>query len=405
MERTGYILPERSVRHRYLIFLMIATLLLVCGCKKKGRDEAGIGYILSTTNLVYYKSYKSLEWENAKAGSSLFRGDYVRTGDNSSTVLVIEGETIRIEENTLIRIDIRKQLTGGNKGVELVILNGDISLENRRVHTSLLNVTRYRDGKPITEDLNNYIKKIVAEKGSIDTGFYSKQVIKLLSPCNGEVLSNMNNLFRWGDSVSGILTITDMDGKKREFPLIMERERHIELKDGVYEWGIYRDGEIISDSCKFEIRSRDMSLRSVEVRSKRKRDSEINLSEKKEEIPPENKKEASREDIFKNRLSRIDKIIKENIESIKNTKRSIDTAKVKNYAIIYNKLDELNNLLQDLKALQESLFMEIMKIDNPSMIARYLSELEEIESNLKGVSKEIMAIQEEIYKSENGDKR
>jgi hypothetical protein len=49
--------------------------------------------------------------------------------------------------------------------------------------------------------------------------------------------------------------------------------------------------------------------------------------------------------------------------------------------------------------------MEIMKIDNPSMIARYLSELEEIESNLKGVSKEIMAIQEEIYKSENGDKR
>jgi len=405
MERTGYILPERSVRHRFLIFLMIATLLLVCGCKKKGRDEAGIGYILSTTNLVYYKSYKSLEWENAKAGSSLFRGDYVRTGDNSSTVLSIEGETIRIEENTLIRIDIRKQLTGGNKGVELVILNGDISLENRPVHTSLLNVTRYRDGKPITEDLNNYIKKIVAEKGSIDTGFYSKQVIKLLSPCNGEVLSNMNNLFKWGDSVSGILTITDMDGKKREFQLIMERERHIELKDGVYEWGIYRDGEIISDSCKFEIRSRDMSLRSVEVRSKRKRDSEINLLEKKEEIPPENKKEASREDIFKNRLSRIDKIIKENIESIKNTKRSIDTAKVKNYAIIYNKLDELNNLLQDLKALQESLFMEIMKIDNPSMIARYLSELEEIESNLKGVSKEIMAIQEEIYKSENGDKR
>lgn len=405
MERTGCVLPRISNKQRFLIFSLFVFLLLTYGCKKKSRVEDGLGYIQIVNKSVYYKNYKSLEWEGAKAGTVLYRGDYIRTGDNSSAILNIEKETISIEENTLIRIDRRQESKDKKEGIELVILNGELVLDNPPGSSSTLTISRLKEGKRINEDLSAYVKKIVTENPVLDTGYHPKEMIELLSPCNDEVLNFNNVLFKWRGDISGELRIASEDGKRFAYALLSENNKYIELKDGIYEWSISRDREIISNRCRFEIRLKDSSLKPVNIRDKKVKGKEIALSGKTEEIPEEKKGESAKEDIVKKRLTNIDRIIQKNIEDIKNTKKSIDVNRVKNYASLYNKLDELNNILQDLKTVEESLLLEIMKLESPSMIADYLLELEDIESNLRGINKEIGSIQQEIYQNNNGEQR
>lgn len=395
MERTGYVLERISVK---ITALLLISSLLFCSCKKENREIIKIGNLIKRENAVYYKNFKSLVWEDARENIPLFKGDYIRTGHSSLAVLQIGEEVINIEENTLIRIDERRSELPEDIDVEIVLLNGDITIEKGRTDQISISVVRIRDGKREEEDIANLVKRVVSAVPDIPDVSSNIQEIGLIYPCNDEVVTVRNPVMRWEREISGILRIYDSEENISEFRLSSERSKRVDLRDGVYRWGLYRGEDLISSRCSFTIRSETESMKLVSVsKGRQKVVREENLEGKTEEILPDSNKETtSKKDIAKKRLVHIQSVISKSIEDIANTRKGIDVSRVRNYAEVYRKLDELNSLLAELKILQESLLIEIIKLESPSMISSYLNELQKIEDNLKDINKEIRDIEKII---------
>ncbi len=396
-ERTGSALLKRLSK---IIFLILLLSIQDCSKRDKRVDE-GIGSILHIESFVFYKKFSSLVWEEAREGLPLFKGDYIRTGDKSSATLIIGGEKIIVNANTLIKID--KKIDDGSRdiSVELVILNGDVSVESSSPPPKAFSVKRLENGKLVLEDISRMLtKREIAVKSLEDTEEIGRE-IELIYPCNNEVIGMNNPVFKWGERVNGTIRIQSDNGRDTEVVVDNEKDRSIELPYGNYSWAIYQENKRISNRCSFSIKGETESLKSINVVSRRNRQHSVNLSEKDEEPVIIKKKSAGeREDIVKKRLGQIQTIIDKSIEHIKDTKRSIDPEKIQNYAELYGKLDELTMLLKDLKVIQESLLIEVIKMDNPSIIVNYLNELEDIERNLSGIDREIKDIEEIIYKAD-----
>ncbi len=372
-------------------------LLLISGCRRENKEVTRLGYIAGVKNSVYYKNFKSLVWEDAREKGHLFRGDYIRTGSGSLAILKIKDEIINVEENTLVKIEERGSNLPEKVEVELVLLNGDITVEQTESTMPSISVVRIKDGKRQIEDVSRLIKKTVRVPDLADVG--NKPIkVGLIYPCNDEVVTIRNPVIRWDSDITGVLRIYDSDENVNEYRLYGERSRRVELDDGKYQWELYSRENGISDRCSFFIKMKMDSMKAVNISKDRRTGKKIvdYFQKNEEKVPEEMKTKKSDSDFAKQRLMHIQTVISKSIDDIKNAKKSIDTTRIKNYAELYRKLDELNSLLIELKVLQESLLIEIMKIESPSLIAGYLNELSEIEDNLKDINHEIRAIETTI---------
>lgn len=395
MERTGCVLQGICVS--LITAFVIALSLSSCTCQGEKEKRLGVGFINDIKNEVYYKNFKSLIWTDARKGMPLFNGDYIRTGDSSLASISIENENLILDENTLIKIEKKGRVGSENVSVELVILNGNISLESSPKLLNSVAVKRMNDGGLITEDLNKLIVKVPDTKLNAEM---KNAVVELLYPCDEKIRIN-NPVFRWNGKINGTLRIYKEKRKILSLDFSNEESRQVELKDGSYEWDIQSYGSADSARCSFEIVSDVESLSPVKSRRRRIKETIPELSGKEDEdVMLSDKKRDEKSDIVKKRLAHIQVTIDRSIEHIRETKKGIDPAKIQNYMGLSQRLDELAELLQELKILQESLLLDVMKMNSPAEIVRYLNELEEIENNIKGIDKEIREVEKVVYQGE-----
>lgn len=390
-------MPERLSK----IFIFILLLCLFDCSRKDTKEGNAIGSIVRIERDVFYKKYNSLTWTKAKIQSPLYKGDYIRTGEDSSAIILIEQEKVILNSNTLIKIDKMEEKINRDVSVELVLLNGDIQIDSSSNIPKALSVKRLDNGKLIPEELSKLIYKKEPLEVPIKGGAEAEDKIELIYPCNDEVINIKNPIFRWNQKISGVIKIYSDDGREEEILVNNEESKNIELQYGAYKWEIIKNNREISNRCSFGVSEKNESMKIVKTISRRSKQPVLALKEKSEElVTPPIKPERQNEDIVKKRLNHIQTVIDRSIEHIKDTKKGIDPEKIKNYLEIYQKLDELTSLLQDLKVVQESLLIEILKVENPTNIVNYLTELEEIENNLKGIDREIKKIEEVLYKGD-----
>lgn len=392
------------MRRIYVDNFLIKVLLIVhlCGCDcQKGKDVGnGLGFISSVKNSVYYKSYNSLVWIKAREKLPVYSGDYVRTGEKSFAIIQFEKERLVLQENTLIKIE--KGLVGNENSlpIEVVVLDGEIYVEEGGDISKNLILKRSSDDKLKFSDVGSSLESVEYGNSKSDV-FYEKELVtRLLYPCNNEKIGINNPVFRWNGKISGLLRIYK---DKKEFDVIYlnnEDSRQLYLPNGLYEWDIAQNDKSISNRCAFEIITSEGVSGKVIPHKRQMRNINLKLAQKEDDIPEvmgqKRRVDKEKSDIVKSRLVAIQKIIDESIEQINKTRKGINPEKIKDYAQIYNKLDELSQLLRELKRVQESLLLEVIRLGNPKVIAKCLSELDDIESNLKEIDKEIKEIEAQL---------
>ncbi len=380
------------------IFFVLFAISFFTGCDfscgREKENNEGLGFISSVKNTVYYKNFRSLVWTKAAEKIPVFGGDYIRTAENSSAVIQIEDDKLVIGENTLIKIEKRRPDRDEGMPVELVILNGDIAVEEGGDSSRTVTVKRLSGGKLKTEE----ISRLKLSKADISDVYENEEdLTELLYPCENEILSINNPVFRWNGKRKGLLKIYRDKAEHSEILIEDEESRQVELEDGSYEWEILLNGRRISTRCSFGISARPLHNEKVGTGRRKVKDISPKLSGKQDEIvQPAEKTNENKSDMVQKRLSDIQKVIDRSMEHIVKTRKSIDPEKVKNYAQIYGKLDELSRLLMELRVIQEALLMEVIKLDNPKVIVKYLNELEDIEKNLRGIDEEIRNIEKTV---------
>ncbi|MCX7943607.1 MAG: hypothetical protein N2746_03770 [Deltaproteobacteria bacterium] len=377
----------------YLFFIVVVS--VSCTCSKEKEKLKGIGVVNEVKNVVYYKNFSSLEWTSAKEGMPLYIGDYVRTGKNSYAVIQVEGDRLRIDEDTLIKIEKRSNKTKEGPKIELVILSGDISIEKNTNVTPAIAVKRFNNGKLITDEISKFLIQnsnwVGFEDGSKE---YHRKKVELLYPCDNEVVTIPYPIFRWRGHIDGLLRIYKDEMEYMVVQINGEENKKVELKDGKYVWGLFEGNKEISSRCSFEIASKHGHLSPIRTGMRPNRDLSATITGKAEEIITLPKRENDKKvDMVHERLRHIQKVIDTSIEHIRETRKSINPDKIKNYAELYNKLDELGNILGELKVLHDSLLLEVMRLNDPKVIVQYLNELTDIEKNLNGIDKEIKEIE------------
>ncbi|MCX7958240.1 MAG: hypothetical protein N3B13_04270 [Deltaproteobacteria bacterium] len=386
---------QKTLYKRAIILLLLSLLVFSrCTCRKEREEDKGLGFILSVKNTVFYKNFRSLVWVSASENLPLYAGDYIRTGDKSSATVMIEKSELIVDENTLIKIEKKGITRENSQPIEIVILFGDISHKDSPQGYSRVEFKRLRDGKIVKEDLINKNKPEWEEDSDNIADIRDIFKVQPVSPCLNEKMNKGNILFRWDKKSSGILRVYRNKSDLISVRLYDEDSKSLELESGSYEWEITDSGNNISQKCSFVIAPEVISEVNISGKSRKIKYVSPVLSPKRENIIESAQKEGeAKQDVVKMRLENIQKVIDNNIDQIKNTRKSINPEKIKNYAQIYAKLDELISLLNELRVVQSALLMEVIKLNDPRVIVKYIDELEDIEKNLKGIEAEVRNVE------------
>jgi len=88
------------------------------------RKEEPIGTVVIRKNIVQRRLSDRVLWDRLASGSPVYEGDLIRVADMSKAALYIDGNSIDLGENTLIRI-IRAPL---GKGFQIIMSEGNLSV-------------------------------------------------------------------------------------------------------------------------------------------------------------------------------------------------------------------------------------------------------------------------------------
>ena len=88
------------------------------------RKEEPIGTVVIRKNIVQRRLSDRVLWDRLASGSPVYEGDLIRVADMSKAALYIDGNSIDLGENTLIRI-IRAPL---GKGYQIIMSEGNLSV-------------------------------------------------------------------------------------------------------------------------------------------------------------------------------------------------------------------------------------------------------------------------------------
>ena len=110
------------------------------------RNAEPVGTVVTKKNIVQRRPADRILWDRLTSDSSIYSGDLIRVAALSGATLDVEGSSIELEQNTLIRITPAR----GGDALQIALIEGGLSLVSRAQSRIFLELNG-RQARPVSE--------------------------------------------------------------------------------------------------------------------------------------------------------------------------------------------------------------------------------------------------------------